>query len=141
MADNLSDIGDAIRRASEAFAEAITAVSKSIQSATKVSGDRECAVEELAADRPHEQGRRHHGDRTRLRSVRARGAPHHECGRWQRGESAVESDGGVGGKPAQGHKPSARRHGRLERLDAQTDRVGAQEPRRRYPRLAATVGT
>jgi hypothetical protein len=45
MADNLSGIGDAIRRASEGFAEAITAVSKSIQNAAKGGGDRERAIE------------------------------------------------------------------------------------------------
>jgi hypothetical protein len=45
MADILTDIGDAIRRASEGFAEAITAVSKSIQNAAKGGGDRERAIE------------------------------------------------------------------------------------------------
>jgi protein involved in temperature-dependent protein secretion len=45
MADNLSGIGDAIRRASESFAEAVTTVSKSIQNVSKGGGDRERAIE------------------------------------------------------------------------------------------------
>jgi hypothetical protein len=45
MTDNLSGIGDAIRQASESFADAITAVSKSIQNAAKGGGDRERTIE------------------------------------------------------------------------------------------------
>jgi len=47
MADNLSGIGEAMRKASEAFADAIAAVSKSIQSAAAQSGgaDRDRLVE------------------------------------------------------------------------------------------------
>jgi hypothetical protein len=47
MADNVSGIGDAIRKAAEAFADAIGAVSKSIQSsaANSAGPDRERAVE------------------------------------------------------------------------------------------------
>lgn len=47
MADNLSGIGDAMRKASEAFADAIASVSKSIQSAAAQPGgpDRERLVE------------------------------------------------------------------------------------------------
>jgi hypothetical protein len=47
MADNLSGIGETIRRATEAFAEAISAMGKSVQSAVeKASGqDRERIVE------------------------------------------------------------------------------------------------
>lgn len=45
MADNLSGIEEAIRQASQGFAEAIMAVSKSIQNAAKGGGDRERAIE------------------------------------------------------------------------------------------------
>src|SRR5262249_37255551 len=47
MADNLSDIGEAIRKASEAYAEAIAAVSKALQDiAARVSGsDRDRLIE------------------------------------------------------------------------------------------------
>lgn len=47
MADNISGLGDAMRKASEAFADAITAVSKSIQSAASQTGgpDRDHLVE------------------------------------------------------------------------------------------------
>ena len=47
MADNISGIGDAIRKASEAFADAIAAVSKTIQGATTQSSgpDRDRIVE------------------------------------------------------------------------------------------------
>ena len=48
MADNLSGIGDAIRKASEAFADAIAAVSKTIQGAAAQGGgaDRDRIVEQ-----------------------------------------------------------------------------------------------
>jgi hypothetical protein len=47
MADNLSDIGEAIRKASEAYAEAIAAVSKALQNvaAQAGSGDRDRLIE------------------------------------------------------------------------------------------------
>ena len=47
MADNISTIGDAIRKASEAFADAIAAVSKTIQGVATESGgpDRDRIVE------------------------------------------------------------------------------------------------
>jgi hypothetical protein len=47
MADNLSDIGEAIRKASEAYAQAIAAVSKALQNiaAQAGSGDRDRLVE------------------------------------------------------------------------------------------------
>ena len=47
MADNLSDIGEAIRKASEAYAEAIAAVSKALQNiaAQAGGGDRDRLVE------------------------------------------------------------------------------------------------
>jgi len=47
MADKISGLGDAMRKASEAFADAITAVSKSIQSAASQAGgpDRDRLVE------------------------------------------------------------------------------------------------
>jgi gas vesicle protein len=47
MADNLSDIGEAIRKASEAYAEAIAAVSKALQNiaAQAGGGDRDRLIE------------------------------------------------------------------------------------------------
>jgi hypothetical protein len=47
MADNLSDIGEAIRKASEAYAQAIAAVSKALQNiaAQAGGGDRDRMVE------------------------------------------------------------------------------------------------
>jgi hypothetical protein len=47
MADNLSDIGEAIRKASEAYAEAIAAVSKALQNIAAQTGgsDRDRLVE------------------------------------------------------------------------------------------------
>jgi hypothetical protein len=47
MADNLSDIGEAIRKASEAYAQAIAAVSKALQNIAGQAGgsDRERLVE------------------------------------------------------------------------------------------------
>jgi hypothetical protein len=47
MADNLSDIGEAIRKASEAYAEAIAAVSKALQNiaAQAGGGDRDRMIE------------------------------------------------------------------------------------------------
>ena len=47
MADNLSDIGEAIRKASEAYAEAIAAVSKALQNiaAQASGGDRDRLIE------------------------------------------------------------------------------------------------
>jgi hypothetical protein len=47
MADNLSDVGEAIRKASEAYAEAITAVSKALQNiaAQAGGGDRDRLIE------------------------------------------------------------------------------------------------
>jgi len=47
MADNLSDIGEAIRKASEAYAQAIAAVSKALQNivAQAGGGDRDKLVE------------------------------------------------------------------------------------------------
>jgi hypothetical protein len=47
MADNLSDVGEAIRKASEAYAQAIGAVSKALQNITMQAGgsDRDRLVE------------------------------------------------------------------------------------------------
>jgi len=47
MADNLSDIGEAIRKASEAYAQAISAVSKALQNLAAQAGgsDRDRLVE------------------------------------------------------------------------------------------------
>jgi hypothetical protein len=47
MADNLSDIGEAIRKASEAYAAAIAAVTKALQNiaAQAASGDRDRLIE------------------------------------------------------------------------------------------------
>jgi hypothetical protein len=48
MADNLSDIGEAIRKASEAYAEAIAAVSKALQNIAAQAGgsDRDRLIED-----------------------------------------------------------------------------------------------